>query len=111
MQWFGPAPWALICRDTERVDVPVGQPCGWCAEPLRPGDEGLLIPHLSGDRCGPVPYHAECNLRQVLGSVAHQGRRCSCFGGAFEDDPALSKREAARAAIREFERKRRFLSN
>lgn len=50
---------------------------------------------------GPVA-HKECFMRQAIGSVAHIERRCSCYvPGAFEgDDPRLTKRQAARAAVR-----------
>ncbi len=60
--------------------------CGHCEEPLLPGEDirkGL---------------HIECMTRLVLGSVAHQQRRCGCFGGTEQEDPHLTKREAARAA-------------
>ena len=33
-----------------------------------------------------------------LGSVAHQEKRCSCFGGTASDDPILTRRQAAEAA-------------
>jgi hypothetical protein len=46
-----------------------------------------------------VAYHRECHLRQVTGSVGHQLRQCSCYGGDREDPPELSVRDAARAAV------------
>jgi hypothetical protein len=42
--------------------------------------------------------HHECLIRAVVGSVGHQLRRCSCYGGDEEDPPGLTKREAARLA-------------
>jgi hypothetical protein len=67
--------------------------CQWCEEELL--DEEL-VPGRPG-------FHAECLSRAVLGSVAHQRRRCcSCFGlggcGTTGDDPELSIRENARRA-------------
>lgn len=44
--------------------------------------------------------HNECAVRLTVGSVAHQTKTCSCYGGDSEDDPTLSKREAALAAYR-----------
>ncbi len=45
--------------------------------------------------------HEACAARAILGSVAHQQRRCGCFvpGSTESDDPALSRRQAAVAAL------------
>lgn len=43
--------------------------------------------------------HYECDARAVLGSVAHQKGECSCYGRAGEDDPNLTRRQAAFAAL------------
>lgn len=43
--------------------------------------------------------HRECAIRIVVGSVNHQQRKCSCFGGSGEDDKNLSRRENARASF------------
>jgi hypothetical protein len=68
--------------------------CVWCTEPIE-----------AGERCwrfanGPLA-HRVCALRQVIGSVAHLERRCSCYvPGADEGDPeGLTRREAAGAAV------------
>jgi hypothetical protein len=47
------------------------------------------------------PMHIECGFRVAGGSVAHILRRCSCYkmGAKLEDPPALTKRQAARAAL------------
>jgi hypothetical protein len=60
-------------------------------------------PILAGERVMPINdgqdlLHRECMIRMVMGSVAHQEERCSCFGGTGEDDPDLSIRENAKAA-------------
>ena len=44
--------------------------------------------------------HRECNMRMFVGSVAHQSRRCSCFGGKVRDEnPKLTIRQNAQAAM------------
>lgn len=44
-------------------------------------------------------WHRECAMRSIVGSVGHQKRECSCYGGVGDGDPpGLSAREAARAA-------------
>jgi hypothetical protein len=95
MRWFGPAPFSAVCRDPEiaHVPTPVGVPCSWCDEPIAADACGYFY-------SGPTPpaVHVECFVRQVIGSVAHQQRRCTCYGGHDEDPPGLSKRDAARLA-------------
>lgn len=63
--------------------------CGFCEEPILPREraDGNL--------------HRECHLRLVVGSVAHQQRRCGCFvAGSEESDPRhMTKRQAARMAL------------
>jgi hypothetical protein len=47
--------------------------------------------------------HTECAIRAIFGSVAHQRRDCSCYGGKdAEELVGLSKREAAQLALVEF---------
>jgi len=96
IRWFGPAPFSAMCRDHEiaHVPTPVGVPCAWCDEPIAADDCGYFY-------AGPTPpaVHFECFVRQTLGSVAHQQRRCSCYGGHDEDPPGMSKRDAARLAL------------
>jgi hypothetical protein len=49
-------------------------------------------------------------MRQLVGSISHQLKKCSCYGGDWEDPPELTKREAARLASEEYpERARRKL--
>lgn len=59
--------------------------CGYCGEQMKPGEPVTEAANL----------HAECAFRMVGGSVAHQQRRCSCYGG--DGTPTL--REDARAAF------------
>lgn len=60
---------------------------------------------IAGDEFAPntmEPLHRECHVRLAAGSVAHQRGECFCYGGDHDDDPKLSKREAARAAYEEY---------
>lgn len=68
------------------ADLPL---CVWCDEPI-----------LAHEHRAPYSdaWHDECGLRSIIGSVGHQERRCSCFGGTEEDPPGLTRREAAVAA-------------
>ncbi|HEX8249012.1 MAG TPA: hypothetical protein VF599_12615 [Pyrinomonadaceae bacterium] len=63
--------------------------CVYCEESIKPGD---LIANSN------KPLHYECALRSVVGSLAHQQRRCSCFSGTGEDEPNLSVRQNAKLA-------------
>lgn len=101
MHWFGDQPFSNACIECPRVPVPVGVPCSWCDEPIDDTDHGYVPSDGDGD-----PIHAECSIRQVVGSVAHQTQTCSCYGGTLEDDPGLSRREAAHEAARLFLRTR-----
>lgn len=72
--------------------------CLFCGEPLvyeEPEDEheddGPLADAANA-------LHRECRIRMQVGSVGHQNRRCSCFGGADEDPPDMTLRQAAQAA-------------
>lgn len=95
--YFGPP---QLRKDfEEQVDVPVGTPCLYCAEQFAAGDIGTV------EAAG--AFHYECRLRMVIGSVAHQQRRCVCFGGDDHDLPdGMTVREEAIAAARLWERNR-----
>ncbi len=73
--------------------------CFWCDEKVEQLDS--RVPK------GLQPCHYECSARSALGSVAHQKGECSCYGGSGEDDPRLSKRQAAMAALVFFNSNRR----
>lgn len=84
----------------ERVRPPVGVPCMHCEEPFTLMDDGEMVPHWDGEGgAAERPWHRECLLRSVLGSVGHQLRKCSCFGGEMEDPPGFTKRECAMLAM------------
>jgi hypothetical protein len=107
-----------------RVEAPVGQICGWCSEAFVADDLGVALPHvgeLPGRNSAPaevflsenttpksaeISYHRECFMRQVVGSVAHQRKTCTCFGGTEAEDPAeLTPRQEAAAAVALFKSK------
>lgn len=106
MPWFGESWGAPMCAPEDRVDVPAGEPCGWCDEPIEPGGRGAAA-YTSPGGADFVAYHLECWLRATLGSVGHIEGRCFCVLGAAgeEDPPGLTRRQAAVAAIAAHERK------
>src|SRR6267154_2163778 len=85
---FGPP---HAASDIETCPVPVGETCIWCNEQFIEGDKGFVD-------AGGTPQHRECWFRSIFGSVGHQKRTCSCFGGSEDDPPGMSKRQAAIAA-------------
>jgi hypothetical protein len=97
MTAFGSAP---ADPDIARSQTPVGEPCLRCEEPIAPGDSGYTMPYVAEGGVAERALHRECFLRGVVGSVGHQQRRCSCYGGTLEDPPGLTRREAAAAAVR-----------
>lgn len=102
MKYFGIA-WNPNIASLEKAPTPLGEKCSWCDEQIMEGDDGLLIPHI-GAEVSEMPRHQECFLREVIGSLAHQQKRCSCFGGFDEEDsPLVSKRQAAKDAVAYFQ--------
>ena len=97
-QWFGDKekPWGERCSHMPYVDTPIGQKCLHCEEVIVQGEEGEIM--LDGR-----PIHRECLVRSVMGSVGHQKKTCSCYGGSEGDPPGLTKREAAIAAAAFFQ--------
>ena len=66
--------------------------CLYCEEPITPEDDAHPI------NGGTALIHRECLIRMTAGSVGHQLRRCSCYGGDEEDPPGATRREGAREA-------------
>lgn len=94
-RWDAP----MLDGDAHQVPTPVGQPCGWCGEPVAAGDQGLLRTRLAldpaGGRCATVrPVHTECDLREAVGSPAHLQGRCSCHGEAERQWPGTARAQA-----------------
>lgn len=101
----------------EQAPAPIGEVCVWCDEPIAAGECGYLVPSLTMARqsldafaagCPAVTqpldftWHQECFLRQIVGSLGHQERKCSCYGGAEEDPVGFSRRQAALMAVAKF---------
>jgi hypothetical protein len=97
LKWFGPDWHAPVCKSAEHVATPEDAVCYWCEEPIRLGDNGVLIRRIA--------LHMECHVRSVVGSVNHQEGNCACHGKSEpEDPPGMSTREAAKAAMALWER-------
>lgn len=96
LQWFGAEPFGPVCDARARITPPIGAPCTWCEEWIAVGDRGFV------ERGTFKAWHHECWMRMLVGSVAHQQHRCTCYGGDDEDAPELSRRGAARAALAEW---------
>lgn len=102
IQYFGEA-WNEEIRKLEAVAPPLGDTCQWCGTAILLGDRGLLVPCLAPWGAPSTrPEHLECFLRQVLGSIEHQEKRCSCEGGAVVlnalPEPGAARRAEAVAA-------------
>lgn len=71
--------------------------CIFCGEPVLPEEQ---------DRWLRQTAHHECSFRAISGSAAHIEKRCSCFvpESTENDDPALTKRQAALAAVAAYRR-------
>lgn len=93
-EWFGPEPWAPICDALQRGPTPTGCSCEWCHEEIVMGDCGLFILHL-GQKCERRIFHRECQMRMVVGSLAHVEVRCSCVGGSDERPRGMTMRQEA----------------
>lgn len=103
MRYFGKKTGQL--EECNRAATPVGEPCARCEEPIVEGDSGVMMQHGvlvdQGWSYVERPLHYECFMRSVAGSVMHQFKRCSCPGSSGEnedDDPRLTKRQAAELA-------------
>jgi len=73
--------------------------CNYCDEPV---EEGERHPAFRSE-----PMHRACGLRLIVGSVAHLQGRCSCYveGSEANDDPKLTKRQAAEEVARFLQRR------
>jgi hypothetical protein len=121
MEFFGePYPTRLlpapIYEDISEVPTPIGLLCFSCDELIEDGDRGFIQSCvIRTDEHGEYvhtrePIHHECHMRSVVGSVKHQRGECGCATGDFSgDDDAeyATRREAARAAVSEFETRNR----
>ena len=96
--WFGESWGAPICVKDDHIHTPIGESCTFCEEVFVNGDQGIT--NLQG-----YSWHADCYMRIILGGMNHIRGICSCCGGTAEPDPEnVSKREAARLAVLEWEK-------
>lgn len=83
----------------------VGLKCTWCDELITDEDRGTVIPRLASESNAlqHAPFHRECLMRSIAGSVQHQQHRCTCYDeNAPDEEAGLSRREAARRAVAYF---------
>lgn len=92
MKYFG-HPFMRFDLGEALVPAPVGVPCAHCQEPIIAGDSGWIL--------GNYVFHHDCHMRGIVGSVAHQEKRCSCYvpGSTEDDPPGMTRRRAAQAAV------------
>jgi hypothetical protein len=77
--------------------------CPFCGEPVLESDKSETMMFVEKDGTSSrKQIHYECQARSIVGSVAHQQKRCSCYGGEGSDDEFPSKRIAALAALAYF---------
>jgi len=94
--WFGKQYDAPIYYDTTQAPTPVDVACMYCDELILMGEDGFLD-------SGSNPFHRECWVRMLIGSVAHQRHLCTCYmpeGAAQPHEPeGLSRRQTAKLAV------------
>jgi hypothetical protein len=104
MKWFGPGKECPYRDELPRTAIPDGIACAHCLEPILRADFGFMVPFIGapGDSRTHLAFHEECHMRNVAGCVEHQKhQRENGFAGCdstCRDDPALTPRQAARAA-------------
>lgn len=92
---------APICDDAIEVPAPVGLACLYCKEAIAKDDQGFMMLVMRAARESSLePEHRNCHLRDVIGSVGHLRKQCSCYGGTEGDPEGMTKREAAEAAVK-----------
>jgi len=112
MKLFGPEPWGFGFMTPQhqldrRIETPIDARCLFCDEAIGPQDFGLMMPLIGPDSVSRAYYHRECHLRRIVGSVGHQTKQCSCYGGALDDPPGMTKRQGALAAVELYRRNHR----
>ena len=75
--------------------------CLHCHEAVLPTEPQETVRLVTREGLQLRVAHEACAARALLGSVAHQQQRCGCYvaGSAEGDDPALTRRQAAVAAL------------
>ena len=110
MMWFGKAHGAAYEADTPHAPTPADVPCGRCGESIEEHDDGMLMLHADEHGIAHRAYHYACHMRGIIGGLNHLAGRCVCCGGTEPPDPpTMTKRQAASAAVREWQWTRRAL--
>lgn len=109
IRWFGVKWDSPMTDEAPEVPAPIGEECMYCTEAILPGESGVTMPYVGSldEPLQRLPAHIECFVRSMIGSVAHQQGRCSCFrpiritfAGCTEDDSDdRSYRAQAREAM------------
>ncbi len=86
---------APVCAGATVVPAPLGDACGYCEEPIRDGDQGVLQVFVRTDGADRRPIHKECMLRQVLGGYGHHMDHAYWCGQMHDPDGGLSRRESS----------------
>lgn len=93
-RWDAP----LLDGNVAQVDVPVGGACLYCGEPIAAGERGLMRLAVRGTVDKPTaslePAHMECDLRTMIGDVAHLEGSCSCRSGTDEPSSSTYREES-----------------
>lgn len=105
--YFGEKWHAPVCEIEEQVPTPVGESCMWCREPILDGEQGFVRRNLAYEekpasnrfRFTATAVHRECDLRAIIGGIAHFEGRCTCCGGTADPDDGLGWRESARKIL------------
>lgn len=101
MRWFGVKAFSLFCASDNKTPTPVGAKCDWCEERIIADDDGYMMGFEAV-----LVWHADCQVRAIIGGANHQIGKCRCCGGSSPPDPpGLTKREAARMAALLWEQK------
>lgn len=88
-------------QGAKREKTPVGQECWWCKTKVAEGDRGFIdvavSPRTHGVSIKVVAIHRECQLRDVVGGIAHLMGYCQHPGQCNElaDGVGLTPREDA----------------
>ncbi len=102
--FFGTKWDAPILDGKTEVPIPIGEHCHYCTEEVLEGDRGIFMPvhRAEWNTTRVEPVHRECNLRAVMGPLAHLRQECACYGGdKHDDDYGMTTRESALAVWRE----------
>jgi hypothetical protein len=61
MLWFGPIAFGPVCETNQRVEIPLGETCEECDEPIVDEDFGIMICGWDDD----IVFHRECFLHHL----------------------------------------------